>query len=87
MSPTEALAAVVEAGKTGHFYMTPHARDEAYQASATRYDVQKALATAEQATHQPSNGRWKIRGGVDLDGDELTLVVVFEGDVVVITVW
>lgn len=30
------------------------------------------------------NGRWRVEGGVDLDGDELTLIVVFESVVVVV---
>ena len=67
--------------------MTVHAREESAEANATRYDVQNALVTAKRALHQPANDRWRVEGGTDLDGDDLVLVVVFEGDVVVITVF
>lgn len=87
MTPRDALAAIIEAGKTGRFSMTIHARAEAVEANATRYDVQNALVTARRALHQPDKDRWRVEGGIDLDGDELVLVVVFEGDLVVITVF
>jgi hypothetical protein len=87
VTPSEALAAVIEAGKTGRFSMTLHAREEAVEAKATRYDVQHALRSARRALHQPNNDRWRVEGGTDLDGDELILNVVFEGDVIVITVF
>lgn len=87
VTPTEALAAVIEAGKIGRFHMTAHAREEAGAAGASRYDVQNALKTAKTATHQPAKDRWRIDGGHDLDGDELTIVVALEGDVVIVTVF
>jgi hypothetical protein len=87
VTPTEALAVVIEAGKTGRFWITVHAREEAAQASATRYDVQNALRTAQRALHQSANGRFRVEGGTDVDGDELVLIVAFEGNVVVVTVF
>lgn len=87
MTPNEALAAIIEAGKTGRFSMTIHARVEAVEANATRFDIQNALRSARRALHQPEKDRWRVEGGTDLDGDELVLVVVFEGALVVITVF
>ena len=87
VTPSQALDAVHEAGKTGRFDVSTHAKEEAAECSATRYDIQEALRTATTAIHQAGRDRWRIEGGKDLDGDDLTVVVVFEGDVVVITVF
>lgn len=46
-------------------------------------DVRKALVTATRCSS--SRDAWKVAGGVDLDGDELTVVCVLAGDVLVIT--
>jgi hypothetical protein len=86
MTPAEALQEINDAGKTGSFYITPHANQEAKECSASRYDIQEALRTAYQANHQPTNDRWRVLGK-DLDGDDLTVIVVFDAGVVVVTVF
>ena len=85
-TPREALDAVNEAGKTGRFFVTPHANQEAKECSASRYDIQEALRTACEAKHQPENDRWRLVGK-DLDGDDLTVVIAFDAGVVVVTVF
>ncbi|MBI4704199.1 MAG: DUF4258 domain-containing protein [Deltaproteobacteria bacterium] len=62
-----------------------HAIERMDERGATRQDVQAALAGATECRAQPQ-GRWKITGA-DRDGDELTVVVVIEDGVVVVTVF
>ena len=52
---------------------------------AVAEDVRGALVFAN-ACRATADGKWKITGP-DLDGDELKVVAVVEGDVVVITVF
>lgn len=54
---------------------------------ATPADVKRALLTASRATWQPDHQTWKVAGGTDRDGDDLTLAVVVEADVVVVTLF
>jgi hypothetical protein len=48
-------------------------------------DLVHALVNARQCTLQ-ENDRWRVEGS-DLDGDELTVVVVLDAGVVVITLF
>jgi hypothetical protein len=86
MTPNRALAELHETGKTGRFFMTAHAAQEASECGASRLDVQEALRTAFRATHQPDKDRWRVVGK-DLDAADLTIVVVFDAGVVVVTVF
>lgn len=49
--------------------------------------ISRALQTSKDATHQPDLDRWKLTGGVDVDGDELILVVKFDNGVLVVTLF
>lgn len=49
--------------------------------------MEHALLGATRATEQRDHGRWCVEGGVDLDGDDLTVVVAVEADVVVVTLF
>lgn len=75
------------AGASGRFIFGHHALDRMKERNATRGDVRSALASADLATFQPDNGRWKISGGTDRSGDALDLAIVFENGLVVITVF
>ncbi|HET9931131.1 MAG TPA: DUF4258 domain-containing protein [Polyangiaceae bacterium] len=85
MSPAEALAEIRRAAIARRVRFSPHARQRMNQRFVRPPDVYCALesATACMATEQE---RWKV-AGPDRDGDELTMVVKIEGDVVVITVF
>jgi hypothetical protein len=85
VTPAEALELVHRAGVTGQFFVSIHGRERQDQRSAQRADIRQALRTASSALLQ-ENGRWRVEG-VDLDEDDLTLIVVFEDGVVVITVF
>jgi hypothetical protein len=45
---------------------------------ATARDVQKALVTATDAEWQPDRQNYRVTGGVDLDGDSLSVAVDIE---------
>lgn len=87
MTPSEALAEVHRAGASGDFYVSPHARERQGERSVQRVDLQEAMRTATNATFQSDRDTWRIDGGKDFDGDDLTVVVVFDAGVVVVTVF
>lgn len=49
-------------------------------------DIRSALMNATRAVYQRDNDRWRTEGP-DLDGDELTVVVIVEADLIVCTVF
>ncbi len=85
MTPAEALAAIRGAGLRGIFRMASHAIDRAAERGASRDDVRHALRVAPSCAFQ-ANGRWRA-DSLDLDGDELTLIIAIDGDVVVVTLF
>lgn len=85
MTDAEALEAINNAGLRGLFEIHPHAVASMAQRGAAFQDVRHALATARTCRLQ-SNGRWFVPSR-DLDGDDLDLVIVFDPDVLVITVY
>jgi hypothetical protein len=54
---------------------------------ASTDDVCHALLTAKEAVHDPERDRWKVSGGMDLDGDALKVVVAIEADLIVVTLF
>ncbi len=74
------------AGTSGRYIYGDHALHQMDRRNVTRGDVRSALGNAAAATFQPDNGRWKI-AGTDRSGDSLSLAVVFENGIVVITVF
>jgi len=43
--------------------------------------------TSTSAVYQPESDRWRLDGGIDSDGDPLTLIVSVERGVLVITLF
>jgi hypothetical protein len=87
MTPAEALEDVRGYAKAGRIMMSGHADQEMRNAGATFADVQRALSNAQKCRpSKDSPDRWVITGP-DLDEDDLTLVVVIESGVIVVTVW
>jgi hypothetical protein len=87
VTPGAALRTARKAGTTGQFYVTAHALQRQDERSVTQADIASALASSMRATYQPQRRTWRLGGGRDLDGEELTVVVVFEQGVVVVTVF
>lgn len=87
-SPEEILRMARTAGQLRRFRTAePHVRQRMAQRGATIKCLARALQTATAATHQAENDRWRLEGGVDSDGDELTLVVALRDGVVIVTLF
>lgn len=86
-TPQEALLEVRRCAVAGSVRLdAPHVRLRMAQRNVRAGDVLSALMHATTCSHGSEPGRWKACGP-DLDGDELTVVVVFEAGVVVVTVF
>jgi len=84
MNAKQALTEAATAAKLGMFRISGHlGRDRAYR-NIRRGDLVKAMVSATLATAE-SESRWVLTGGVDLDGEGLTVVVAFDGGVIVVT--
>ncbi|MBN1608274.1 MAG: DUF4258 domain-containing protein [Polyangiaceae bacterium] len=70
-------------------FVGPHVTDRMNERQATREDIVEAVRTATTATVSTDGpGRWRIAGGVDLDGDDLSVVVRIDGNFVwVVTIF
>lgn len=87
VNDAEALAEIRRLARLARVVITPHARKRMIERFATEQDVYKALRTATAAVRQEERGNWRVAGGVDLDGDDLTLICDLDNDVVVVTVF
>jgi Rad3-related DNA helicase len=86
MREDEAQEHIKTAAIQARFRITRHADQRMRERGAQPADVRSALMTAKRCERQ-ADGRWRLRDGVDLEGDELVCVVVIDGDVVVVTVF
>ena len=88
MTSDEALQDIRGFAGAGRVRFTRHARlraaERAGGTSVGELHVVHALKHA--TTCAPSDAKWKVTGP-DLDGDDLTAVVVLEADVLVVTVF
>lgn len=64
-----------------------HAIERMQERNATSGDVIAAILSSSKAAYQSDRENWKLTGGVDLDGDAMTLIVDFIGDLAIITIW
>jgi len=87
VTPSEVLEAVHRAGATRRFVVSLHARLRLRERRVQVADIACALTSATTAIHQPDADTWRLEGGEDLDGDDLTVVVAFEDGVIVVTVF
>lgn len=87
MSGDEALDIIKRAAYSHRLdFNWPHAHERMQERGASVEDVENACWTTTVVTRQP-NGRWKCQGGVDLDDDEMTVIVVLNGAVLVWTLY
>jgi len=82
-----ALAEIKRKATGNQVSFTGHARKRMAQRGAIARDVISALVTATSATWQTDNQNYRVEGGVDLDGDEMTVIVTIEANVIVITLF
>ena len=81
----DALRDIIGYAAAGRFRIEPHCRVRMRERGSSVEDVRYALVNAESCTGQP-NGRWKVKSS-DLDGDELTMIVVLQSGVIVVTLF
>jgi len=76
MTAEEALRDVKRAASAGQVMLTAHARERMRDRSATARDVERAIRTSTTAVKRSlAEEKWRLSGGVDLDGDALDVVV------------
>ena len=75
MDAAAALALAKECAAAGMVRFIGHAVQRMSERGATARDVLHALQTATRARPSDKPGRWRLQGGDDLDGEELTVVV------------
>jgi 2-methylaconitate cis-trans-isomerase PrpF len=85
VNDTTALAEIHRLAQLNRIRLTRHAAERMDQRRAKREDVRAALVSSTVAIAQERG--WRVEGGVDRDGDELTVVVDIEADVIVITLF
>jgi hypothetical protein len=85
VSAAAALEAIRRLAGRRQVRFTLHALDRMDERGVRRVDVTHALTSAKACRAQ-GDGKWKVTGG-DLDGDELTVIVVIEADAIVVTVY
>lgn len=81
MTPAEtnALAAIRLAAVNGRIRETGHAAKRMRERGVTFAGLRRAL-TSSTGCLVDAPGKWRVNGGVDQDGDSLTVVCVLEGD-------
>ncbi len=84
MTSTQALTEIRGYASAGRVRFTRHALQRMAQRGAREADVLYALTNAAGCVADGVN--WKATGP-DMDGDELTAIVVIEGGLLVVTVF
>jgi hypothetical protein len=81
----DVIDAIIFAATAERIVYEPHARQRMRERGVRREDVRNALMNLKDCK-ATSGDRWKVTGP-DLDGEALTVVLVIEGNLVVITVF
>lgn len=88
VTPAEALQLIRGYALANRYRIHPHAWDRlrgvGRNVLTTEEDLLHALRNATRARFQPDNERWRV-DGPDMDGDDLTVVVVIEDGLLIIT--
>jgi hypothetical protein len=87
VSDDRALVEIQRLAQLDRIVYSDHARTRMVQRNARPRDVRNALLTATAAVWQADRQNWRAVDGVDLDGDELTVVVDIWADLVVVTIF
>lgn len=85
MTSAEALKEVRGYAAAGRYFVSGHALERMRARSVQEADLRHALTKATRCASAPPD-RWKVTGP-DLDGDDLTVVVVIDDGVLVVTVF
>ncbi|MCB9589650.1 MAG: DUF4258 domain-containing protein [Polyangiaceae bacterium] len=78
MKPADALQAAQAAAKTRQLLLTMHARESMAKRGVQVVDLNEAIRTAKDAIWSEKEQTWRLSGGKDSEGDDLTVVVCFD---------
>jgi hypothetical protein len=81
----QALELIRGYASAGCYEIEDHARLRMRQRNVLEGDLRSALSNAFRCSLQ-DNGRWRV-DGPDLDGDDLTVIVVIEDGLIIITLY
>ncbi|HWU86524.1 MAG TPA: DUF4258 domain-containing protein [Kofleriaceae bacterium] len=86
MHDPSALAEIHRLAHLNRIAFSTHAQRRLAERGAEREDVRVALTSSTSASRQ-DRGTWRVAGGRDRAGDELTVIVDIEADVIVVTIF
>ncbi len=78
MTPDEFLTFAKTCATQSRVRLSRHGHEQMQARRATAADVRAAILSATRARHQPVENAWKLLGGTDIDGDDLTVVVAVD---------
>jgi hypothetical protein len=87
VSDERALGEIKRLTRLNRVVFRMHARERMKIRGAVVGDVLNALVSATSARWQHEQETWRVDGGVDCDGDDLTVIVDLEADVIVVTIF
>jgi hypothetical protein len=88
VTPQDALEAAKRAAYQRNLRISTHARARMAERNTQAIDVLSAVISALDAQYDPPGEKWKLIGGKDASGDDLTVVVGFDtGEPRVVTVY
>ena len=86
VTEAEALESIRGLAGANRYVVRQHADNRMRERNITNSDLRAALVAAKSAEWQAEKGTWKTTGP-DVDGDDLTVAVALEEDLVVVTVF
>ena len=72
--------------KTGNFLLSVHASHRMRQRSVTAADIRTCGRSAKCCRYNAQNGTWRVEG-TDLDGETLTVICAFDGEIIIVTIF
>ena len=79
-------AVIIEALRTGSFFLSVHAARRMRHRSVSKADIQNCGRTVRSSLNQAKKSTWRIVGQ-DLDGEILTVICGMDNGVVVVTIY
>jgi hypothetical protein len=86
LTPSEALSEIRASALANRIVLSSHARQRMQERQVSYGHVRHALANAFACAWQPVQGTWRVAGN-DLLDEPLTVVVILEDGLVVVTVF
>jgi len=83
---SQALAEIKRLTMLRRVSLTAHAKTRMRERGVTVRDLLAAIISATTARHEDEH-KYRVEGGIDEDGDPLTIVVAIEADLLVITIF